>query len=118
MLGQKLPARRDVERLIPGRTEDGMRQRNADDGEEADEGEGGNRGCAGHGSTFLTCVILSRADGEGPVSRARSTGPSPSAGLRMTYVRSPLFTPPPSPDTLPLSLPALPAPPPSPPSIP
>ena len=29
-------------------------------------------------------VILSREDGEGPVSRARSTGPSPSAGLRMT----------------------------------
>src|SRR3954447_4951407 len=33
---------------------------------------------------YPTDVILSREDGEGPVSRARSTGPSTSAGLRMT----------------------------------
>ena len=33
---------------------------------------------------MYSAVILSREDGEGPVRRARSTGPSPSAGLRMT----------------------------------
>ncbi|HJW94357.1 MAG TPA: hypothetical protein VJ901_12140, partial [Thermoanaerobaculia bacterium] len=33
---------------------------------------------------FALCVIVSREDGEGPVDRARDTGPSPSARLRMT----------------------------------